>query len=294
MGRTDEALDAGEGVAPGAAGGLRTRKRIRNPTAPTTAYEPSRPQRRPTPRSPASTARQPSAHGRAPFPTAAQLVVAADDAGNRIGADVQRALVERLRDSADVGVARLPEVATGGSANSLSHIGETADLTGKQHAHVMRDIRKMLEALGKDVSGFGSIYQDAYGRDQQECRLDRDDFDPGFPCQTSIRIDEFCLPSACLKARQQKGHCQSWPKCLIPWWRQAGSNRRPSDCEPDALPAELCPQVPSHSMRRDRQRQSRRLHASRRAAGDCPDYFFALAPAGTTAMAIASAYTPST
>jgi hypothetical protein len=146
------------------------------------------------------------------------LVVAADDAGNRIAADVQRALVERLRDSADVGVARLPEVATGGSANSLSHIGETADLTGKQHAHVMRDIRKMLEALGKDVSGFGSIYQDAYGRDQQECRLDRDDFDPGFPCQTLIRIDEFCLLFAYQDAGKQFYCAAIRRKCLFLWW----------------------------------------------------------------------------
>ena len=27
------------------------------------------------------------------------------------------------------------------------------------------------------------------------------------------------------------------------WWRRRGSNPRPSDCEPDALPAELRPHV---------------------------------------------------
>lgn len=51
---------------------------------------------------------------------------------------------------------------------------DIAELTGKQHAHVMRDIRTMLETLEKDVSSFGSIFQDAYGRDQQEFRLPKD------------------------------------------------------------------------------------------------------------------------
>lgn len=51
---------------------------------------------------------------------------------------------------------------------------EIAELTGKRHDHVMRDIRKMLEALGKDAPSFGAIYKDAYGRDQQEYRLDRE------------------------------------------------------------------------------------------------------------------------
>jgi phage regulator Rha-like protein len=51
---------------------------------------------------------------------------------------------------------------------------EIAELTGKQHAHVMRDTRTMLEALGKDASSFGSIYKDSYGREQQEFRLDRE------------------------------------------------------------------------------------------------------------------------
>lgn len=51
---------------------------------------------------------------------------------------------------------------------------EIAELAGKRHDHVMRDFRKMLEALGKDVLSFGAIYKDAYGRDQQEYRLDRE------------------------------------------------------------------------------------------------------------------------
>lgn len=45
---------------------------------------------------------------------------------------------------------------------------------GKRHPDVRRDIRNMLEALGKDVPSFGAIYQDAYGRDQTEYRLDRE------------------------------------------------------------------------------------------------------------------------
>ena len=53
------------------------------------------------------------------------------------------------------------------------------------------------------------------------------------------------------QARKQKARSFDRAKCLIPWWRQAGSNRRPSDCEPDALPAELCPQGRTHSMRCD-------------------------------------------
>lgn len=42
---------------------------------------------------------------------------------------------------------------------------EIAELTGKQHAHVMRDIRKMLDALGETTeSNFGASYQDPTGR----------------------------------------------------------------------------------------------------------------------------------
>lgn len=48
---------------------------------------------------------------------------------------------------------------------------EIAELTGKQHAHVMRDTRNMLEALGKDVSNFGSIFKDASKRSQEEFNL---------------------------------------------------------------------------------------------------------------------------
>lgn len=62
----------------------------------------------------------------------------------------------------------------GGNAVTSMSSREIAELTGKQHAHVMRDTRKMLEALGKDVSSFGSIFKDGYGREQQEYVLDRE------------------------------------------------------------------------------------------------------------------------
>ncbi|WP_022982013.1 Rha family transcriptional regulator [Ideonella sp. B508-1] len=41
---------------------------------------------------------------------------------------------------------------------------EIADLTGKLHAHVLRDIRSMLDDLGEAESKFGSSYVDGTGR----------------------------------------------------------------------------------------------------------------------------------
>ena len=51
---------------------------------------------------------------------------------------------------------------------------EIASLTGKEHKHVMRDIRVMVEALGLDESNFGHIYLDAYNRQQSEYALDEE------------------------------------------------------------------------------------------------------------------------
>lgn len=51
---------------------------------------------------------------------------------------------------------------------------EIAELTGKNHADVLRDIRNMLDVLKKDASSFAGIYQDAYGRDKPCFNLDRD------------------------------------------------------------------------------------------------------------------------
>ena len=41
---------------------------------------------------------------------------------------------------------------------------EIAELTGKRHDHVIRDIETMLIELEIDLPKFGSIYKDSYGR----------------------------------------------------------------------------------------------------------------------------------
>ena len=51
---------------------------------------------------------------------------------------------------------------------------EIAELTGKNHADVLRDIRNMLEVLKKDASIFADIYLDALGRSQPCFSLDRE------------------------------------------------------------------------------------------------------------------------
>lgn len=51
---------------------------------------------------------------------------------------------------------------------------EIAELTGKRHPDVKRDIDTMLTDLGEDVSKFARIYQDSMNRDQVEFALDRE------------------------------------------------------------------------------------------------------------------------
>jgi phage regulator Rha-like protein len=51
---------------------------------------------------------------------------------------------------------------------------EIAELTDKQHGHVMRDIRAMLESLGLDASRFGETYKDSANREQTEYKLPKD------------------------------------------------------------------------------------------------------------------------
>lgn len=50
---------------------------------------------------------------------------------------------------------------------------EIAELTGKQHQHIKRDIESMLADLEKDASSFGRIYQDSMSRPQTEYALPR-------------------------------------------------------------------------------------------------------------------------
>jgi len=48
---------------------------------------------------------------------------------------------------------------------------EIAELTGKQHQHVKRDVEQVLLALSLDVSSFGRIYKDSMNREQTEYLL---------------------------------------------------------------------------------------------------------------------------
>jgi len=43
---------------------------------------------------------------------------------------------------------------------------EIAKITGKEHAHIMRDIRRILEEAEIDQSRFGSVFLDSYKREQ--------------------------------------------------------------------------------------------------------------------------------
>lgn len=54
---------------------------------------------------------------------------------------------------------------------------EIAELTGKAHFHVKRDVLSMLKDLGEDASNFGCIYLDPLNREQTEYMLDREHTD---------------------------------------------------------------------------------------------------------------------
>ena len=51
---------------------------------------------------------------------------------------------------------------------------EIAELTGKRHDHVKRDIKNMLTELEKDIPSFGGIYFDSMNRQQTEYHLDKE------------------------------------------------------------------------------------------------------------------------
>jgi phage regulator Rha-like protein len=54
---------------------------------------------------------------------------------------------------------------------------EIAELTGKAHFHVKRDVLSMLKELGENASNFGCIYLDPLNREQTEYLLDREHTD---------------------------------------------------------------------------------------------------------------------
>ena len=54
---------------------------------------------------------------------------------------------------------------------------EIANVTGKRHANVKRDIASMLKELKLDVLSFEHIYQDGQNREQVEYMLDREHTD---------------------------------------------------------------------------------------------------------------------
>ena len=48
---------------------------------------------------------------------------------------------------------------------------DIAEQTGKNHADVCRDVRKMIEDLGGDESKFASVYKGGNGEDRRCCGL---------------------------------------------------------------------------------------------------------------------------
>jgi len=84
--------------------------------------------------------------------------------------------LDKLIDEAPEAAALPPVVASpiGGPVMSSLQI---AEVTGKNHAHVMRDIRAVLDEAGIDQSKFGSIRLDSGGRDQPIYLLPRRECD---------------------------------------------------------------------------------------------------------------------
>lgn len=68
---------------------------------------------------------------------------------------------------------------------------EIAELTGKNHSHVKRDIRVMLTDLKEDASKFGRIYLDPQNRNQTEYLLDREHTDcllTGYSAELRMKV----------------------------------------------------------------------------------------------------------
>lgn len=51
---------------------------------------------------------------------------------------------------------------------------EIAELTGKRHDHVIRDIRKMLSDLELDAPKFGAVEKDAKGEERPVFNLNKE------------------------------------------------------------------------------------------------------------------------
>lgn len=68
----------------------------------------------------------------------------------------------------------LTTIATGSSEKTMSSL-EIAELTGKRHADVMRDIRTMLRDLGQGLSNFAQAYRHPQNGQEFPCfNLPRD------------------------------------------------------------------------------------------------------------------------
>lgn len=70
-----------------------------------------------------------------------------------------------------------PQNANHGNVARTMSSREIAELTGKQHFHVKRDIERMLADLLEDPSIYGCTYLDSQNRNQTEYRLDREHTD---------------------------------------------------------------------------------------------------------------------
>lgn len=66
------------------------------------------------------------------------------------------------------------ELIMGGSAPLTMSSREIAELTGKRHAHVLRDIERMFSENEINEPKFGSVYEDAKGEERKCYNLPRD------------------------------------------------------------------------------------------------------------------------
>ena len=82
-----------------------------------------------------------------------------------------------------------------GSEPTMSSL-EIAELTGKRHDHVMRDIRTMLDALGINGPRFGGVYRDAKNEEHPLFLLPK--------TETVILITGYSIPMRAAVVRRLK------------------------------------------------------------------------------------------